>query len=173
MSKSRLVPFLFVASGALAGCNHSPEAARPHTQPPARPPLELALPTVDGDVFRISSLRGKVVLLNFFATWCVPCQEIFKRLLQVQSALGRDKVAIVAVSVDRHQSLVKPFVDALHLPFPVLLSTPSMLQRVGIGKVRIVPTTVVLDPRGRPRHIHSQMVSSRTLGRQARALLGE
>jgi thiol-disulfide isomerase/thioredoxin len=137
-----------VGQSPLAGLNKGAMAAFL-----ARPkPLELpAVTFVDaqGDMKSLSDWHGKVVLLNIWATWCVPCREEMPTLDRLQSALGGKDFDVVAVNIDRGQSdKPKSFLaetGATHLQF---YTDPSgklfnTLKAVGM------PTTLLLDRDGR------------------------
>ena len=107
---------------------------------------DFTLPLVGGDKLRLSAQRGKVVLINFWATWCPPCREempAMERLWQQQKGQG---LVLVAVSVDTDTKKVKPYLDEHKLTFPVGLD-PKMDLANAYG-VRAVPSSFVVDRQG-------------------------
>ena len=104
------------------------------------------LHTFDGKVVDVPSLRGKVVLLNFWATWCGPCRAEIPELIELQSKYpGRLKV--VGLSIDETSpTFVKQFAARMGINYPVGMAGPE-LQRA-FGGIAAVPTTVVLDTLG-------------------------
>ncbi len=116
-----------------------------------RPPRQklakdFTLPLVAGDKLRLSKERGKVVLINFWATWCPPCREempAMERLWQQQKGQG---FVLVAVSVDADTKKVKPYLDEHKLAFPVGLD-PKMDLANTYG-VRALPSSFIVDRNG-------------------------
>lgn len=138
----------------------------------ARPvELDLTLPTTTGRRFTLSSLRGRVVLLTFFTTGCVPCQALFGRFRRVQAAYGAARVAVVGIAVDRQVVLVRLFAQALALPFPILVAGSTTVPATKTIRVRVVPTTMILDRRGRVNYVHRKLVTTRRLAREVAGLL--
>jgi thiol-disulfide isomerase/thioredoxin len=79
--------------------------------------------TADGITHRLSDLRGKVVLLNFWATWCGPCRSEMPDLQKVLGETG-DSIAVLGVNKLEEATLIAPFADELHISFP-LIANPS------------------------------------------------
>jgi peroxiredoxin len=89
---------------------------------PGRPAPTFSLPVLGGeDSLALGSLRGKVVLLNFWATWCKPCEDEMPAMENLYRALGPRDFELVAVSVDEDRGTVEEFVGRLGLSFPILL----------------------------------------------------
>lgn len=152
-------------------CPSPPPPSVKHSMLPRPVPVLLNLPMTDGRSFSLSSLRGKVVILNFFTTGCLPCQAMFKRFIKVRTAFGSHRVAIVAVGVDHQPLLVRLYAKAMNLPFPVLMSMGSALPGTPIPRVRLVPWTLILDKKGRACFQHTRVITTRLLGRQVAYLL--
>jgi len=168
MQVALLTSLLATAVVPTAGC---PAPGPVSTLPVLRKdPVSLTLPKVGGGSFSLDSLQGKKVYIVFFSTWCRTCVVVFNRLLRLQSTLGKKKLAIVGVSVDRDPRLLKVYVETLNLPFPILYSTPRSLTAAGIGRVRGVPTLLLLDRKGRPRAIRSQLMTTQAMGKMTRRL---
>ncbi len=104
---------------------------------------------LSGENFVTSDLRGKVVLVNFWATSCVTCVKEMPMLVDTHrrfATRGYETVA-VAMSYD-HPNLVADFVQKSALPFRVALDTSGEIAK-GFGGVRLTPTTIILDRRGK------------------------
>jgi thiol-disulfide isomerase/thioredoxin len=110
---------------------------------------DLPFTSGDGKPLTLADFKGRVVLLNLWATWCGPCVEEMPALDRLQERLGGPDFAVVALSVDRQgRSLVEPFMEKLGLKhLAMYLDTTSALMRA--LKVRGLPTTVLLDRDGR------------------------
>lgn len=133
-------------------------------------PVSLTLPTVEGNSYSLDLLRGKIVFVVFFSTWCRPCPILFERLLQVQASFTKDKLQIVAISVDHDPRFLDMYAETLNLPFPILQSTPESLDSAGIGRVRRVPTILLLDTKGLPRVLLSEFLTTREMAELANRL---
>jgi len=86
------------------------------------PAPDFVLPALDGAEVELSALRGRVVLVNFWATWCKPCEDEMPAMQRLYTALagGGDGFELLAVSVDEGDDEVRAFRDRLALGFPIL-----------------------------------------------------
>jgi thiol-disulfide isomerase/thioredoxin len=109
----------------------------------------LALKDLNGQTQKLSSLRGQVVVLNFWATWCAPCQQELPRLSTLAQSYSGKSVHFVAVSIDeaKDRSKIQPTLEKenVHLDTWIGASTDT-LAAFGLGD--IVPGTVILDEQG-------------------------
>jgi cytochrome c-type biogenesis protein len=104
--------------------------------------------TLDGKTVNLGEMRGKVVLLNFWATWCVPCRSEIPALGALQKDFGSQGLSVVGVSFEDTASQVKSFQKDLPMDYTVLTSgqqPPEQLAYVGL------PTTFLIDRQGRIR----------------------
>jgi peroxiredoxin len=115
----------------------------------SRPPF--VLPTLDGPKQELARLRGRVVLVHFFATWCEPCRAEMERLSQLQSRLEHQPFAIVPISVAETDGAVRRFFAGDTLPFAILLDRDRSVARA--WNIHALPSTVVLDHELKPRFI--------------------
>lgn len=108
---------------------------------------DFALPSLSGDTVRLGDLAGRVVLVNFWATWCRPCVHEMPTLDRLARRLGGEGLSVLAVSMDMGPpKLVAEFVEGYGWKLPVLLDT---LSDVGDRyAVRVVPTTYLIGPDG-------------------------
>jgi cytochrome c biogenesis protein CcmG/thiol:disulfide interchange protein DsbE len=110
---------------------------------------QLSLKDVDGKTQTLSDYRGKIVVLNFWATWCVPCKEEMPFFVEAQKKYGQRNVVILAASLDddRTKKYVRKFVQAYKMDFPVLLdATAESMKQFGLGET--LPSTIFLDAQG-------------------------
>ncbi|MGH7232299.1 MAG: TlpA family protein disulfide reductase [Nitrospiraceae bacterium] len=104
------------------------------------------LPTMDGRTIDSTDLRGKVVLINFWATWCGPCKEEMPAMDRLREAFPATDFALLAVTADQQQQAITTFAKGLGLSFPILLDETKDVT-VAFG-VRGLPTTVIIDRQG-------------------------
>jgi len=117
----------------------------------ASPAPELKAHDLTGTPRTLADYRGKVVLLNFWATWCPPCQREMPSLERLRTKMAGRPLEIVAISSAETPDEVNAYLSKMKLGFPVLLDTDSSNTRR--WKVFALPTTFVLDAEGRVRHV--------------------
>jgi peroxiredoxin len=115
------------------------------------PAPDFELQTLSGSGLRLTDLRGKVVLLNYWATWCTPCQQEMP-LLQDRAVRYPTELVILGINYNEPASLVQDFVTNLKITFPILLDPGSKIQ--DLYRVRGYPTTVIVDVQGVIRVVH-------------------
>ncbi|BCA55911.1 Thiol-disulfide oxidoreductase ResA [Nitrospira sp. KM1] len=114
---------------------------------------DFALSDLSDKPYRLSDFRGKVVFLNFWATWCKPCREEMPSMEVLNKNFEKDGLVILAVSIDRVTTTkdIPPFVKGMNLTFPVLIDswgkTDKPYKRMG------VPETFIIDQEGIIREI--------------------
>jgi peroxiredoxin len=96
-------------------------------------------------------LAGKVVVAQFFATYCFPCLVMLPRLKELQDRYGHRGLQAVGVGMDLEGSTVlEPFAERYQLPFPLLIASDEVRQGTStLGPIGVLPSTVVLDRDGR------------------------
>jgi thiol-disulfide isomerase/thioredoxin len=102
---------------------------------------------------RLADLRGKVVYLDFWASWCGPCKQSFPWMNEVQARYGAKGLEIVAVNVDTHSEDARSFLAALPPQFRVAFDTQGMTPRE--YGIRGMPTSLLLGPDGKVLLVHS------------------
>jgi peroxiredoxin len=153
------LPILFVAISALAaGCGET--AGSTDTKNPAStnadgvqqgaPASDFTLRDVDGKDVRLSDYQGKVVLIDFWATWCVPCEAEIPHLLRIFNENQSKGFVVLGISMDGPETLanVAPFARRYNLTFPVLLDEETKVVGVYNPK-RTAPLSVLIDKQGR------------------------
>ncbi len=110
-----------------------------------------ALPRLEADressSLSLAALRGRVVLLNFWATWCAPCEAEMPSMERLYAALGGHDFELVAISVDSDRADVEAFERRFELSFPILLD-PDMTVAIGYQVDRF-PESILIDRDGR------------------------
>jgi peroxiredoxin len=147
-----LVRFSCALAITLAAMQVSRAANAPKTLAPwtagSTPPL--ALKDVAGAVHDLARYRGKVVVINFWATWCEPCREEMPSLQRLRERLPVTSFAVLAINVDEPDARVRRFLEETRLDLPVLLDPNKTVTRA--WGVRVMPTTFVVGPDGRIRY---------------------
>ena len=112
-----------------------------------KPLADFTLPDLQGRSVQLAALRGKVVFVNVWATWCPPCVEEMPTIQQLYERLHSRGLEILAVSLDAlGAQVVAPFVQSRHLSFPTLLDSKNLLQR--LYRTTGVPESFIVDKRG-------------------------
>ncbi len=154
---SSIVPWTLCAL-LMCGCGSSSRVVARDDADPWRPPtdgpVELSLEALGGGAFDLADLRGRPVLVNYFATWCVPCVNELPRLDEllpdVDQAPGR--LAVVGVSLDTGPRRdLEAFVRAMRLRLTVAMADADTLRgETPFGPLPAVPTSYLLDAAGHP-----------------------
>jgi thiol-disulfide isomerase/thioredoxin len=119
-------------------------------------PTLVELHPLDGPVVDPAALRGKVVVVNFWATWCGPCKEEMPSLERLQRAFAPSQVQVVAITTDQQEQAMRAFAKSLGLSFPILIDQSKDVS-AAFG-VRGLPTTIIIGPDG---HLRGRAVGPR------------
>ena len=111
-----------------------------------RRPTNFTLPLLDGSTVTLSDLRGQVVFLNFWATWCPPCRDEMPSMERLYQELSGRGLTILAINLREPTHLISPFVEEYNLTFPIALDAAGNVSRQ--YGVQAIPTSFILDRRG-------------------------
>jgi len=140
--KLTVVLFLIWVGGAIA----APQGFALHDEP--QPVINVRFLTEDGTRKDMESLRGKVLLVNVWATWCIPCREEMPTLDALQVALGGDNFEVVALSIDRAGTpVVRKFYDEIGVKHLKTYVDKTMLSATALRTVGL-PTTILINRQG-------------------------
>ena len=132
----------------------TPPPAQANSNFPAAPDVEFK--TLEGKPFRLKELQGQVVLLNFWATYCIPCREEIPALNKLQSELEAQGLRIVSATVDDTIEGVQSYQqEVVKFDYPVLVGTSDAKVKY---EQAVLPTTYLIDPEGR---IRDKIIGSR------------
>ena len=157
MGRRRLAR-LVVLSGLLALVAGSAEAQLPapfEILKAREPAPDFALPDLEGRTVSLEGLRGQVVLLNFWATWCLPCREEMPLLEKLHRELGPNGLVVLGVNYRESAAAVRAFLKAHGLTFPVVLDDGEAAKRYA---VYAIPVTFLIDRQGK---VAARVVGSR------------
>jgi len=159
-----LAALLLVAGASLA-------AAAPLT--PSAPAPDFTLRTLDGQKLRLGEQRGRVVLVNFWATWCGPCRQEMPHLNKLYEKYKASGFVLLGVNVDDDTAQAAGVATRLGVTFPVLPDADKRVSRQ--YDLSAMPSTVLIDRDGRVRYLHRGYQSGyeNTYDRQIRELLKE
>jgi thiol-disulfide isomerase/thioredoxin len=138
---------------------------------------DFRLTNVAGGEIALSELRGKVVLIDFWATWCGPCRASIPHLNTLHKQLSDRGFEIVGISVDRDQrstpaiDLVRAFMKQTPLVYPVAMADMQTVR--AYGGIRSIPTAFLVDREGRVRKQYVGMQPPAVLERDITAVLAE
>lgn len=152
--------FFFVASGAvylLANTTSKETAEMVQNQDNSAAP-DFTLPDIDGVNVTLSDLKGKVVALNFWATWCGPCRKEIPDFIELQNMYGKDGLQFVGIALDEGGvGVIKPFAEKLKMNYPVLVGNEAVTA--AYGGMNAIPVTILIDKKG---NLRGKFVGMRT-----------
>jgi cytochrome c biogenesis protein CcmG/thiol:disulfide interchange protein DsbE len=110
---------------------------------------DFTLKSLDGQEISLSQLKGKVVLLDFWATWCAPCRESIPHLVQLYKNHRENGFELIGLSVDKgDEEVVRRFIKSMDIPYPVVIAPEGVVRNY---RVTSIPTTFLIDKQGRIR----------------------
>jgi peroxiredoxin len=148
--------------------NHVPGVASSSTTSHVLAP-DFTLPQPDGQNLRLSSYRGKVVLLDFWATWCDPCREEIPHLVDLQQKYGDRGLQILGISMDDSADPVGPFYQQFHMNYPVVMGTAKTGE--SYGGILGLPITFLIGRDGRIYAKHIGATAAAVFEKEAKSLL--
>jgi peroxiredoxin len=105
------------------------------------------LKDLDGKTVKLSDFKGKVVILDFWATWCPPCREEIPNFVALQTQYKNQGLVVIGVSVDQGgPGVVSSFVKNNGINYPIVMATDDVTAQY--GGIDAIPTTFVIDPQG-------------------------
>jgi thiol-disulfide isomerase/thioredoxin len=157
----RSVSLIGLAAVGLMCVGPAPAFAQDVARAPAP---EWQLTGLNGKTVKSSDFRGKVVILNFWTTWCVPCRVEIPHFVELQKQYGDKGLAIIGVSLDEHgPDAVKKFVKQIGVNYPIVVGDQKVVE--AYGGIVAVPTSFVIDRQDR--------IASRHIGYEDKAVFEE
>jgi thiol-disulfide isomerase/thioredoxin len=110
---------------------------------------DFTLKTIDGQEITLSELKGKAVLLDFWATWCGPCRESIPHLIQLYKTYRENGFEVIGISLDKGDAaVVRNFAKSMDIPYPIVMATEETARDY---RVTSIPTTFFIDKEGKIR----------------------
>ncbi|HOL67230.1 MAG TPA: TlpA disulfide reductase family protein [bacterium] len=131
-----IVVFLVVAAGLLMAAEKAGQVAP-----------DFALPSLEGKTIKLPDYPGKVVVLNFWASWCPPCRREIPDFARVHKAYREKGVVFIGIAVDRDTEAIKKIVSTNGVEYPIVLGDAKVQSLY--GGINAVPTTFFVDGQGK------------------------
>lgn len=110
------------------------------------------LKTLDNKTIRLSSYKGKVVYLDFWASWCEPCRKSFPEMRKLQRKYKKKGLRVITINLDKDKKELRRFLREFRINFPVALDPQGKIaRRYG---VKAMPSSYLIDRKGRIRYVH-------------------
>ena len=126
--------------------------AAPLIAAPPKDAPDITLATLSGKAIRVADLKGQVVLLDFWASWCIPCRKAFPEIEALGRELEPQGLTVIAVNVDEDQKNMHAFLEQFPHSMTIALDPKGSVAEA--FKVNAMPSTMILDRAGRIRYSH-------------------
>ena len=133
-------------------------------------PMHFTLKDMNGADVDLASFKGRVVLINFWATWCGPCRAEIPSLVELQDKY-RDDLTILGVSIDDPAEKLKPYAAEFKMNYPVLVGNGHQDMQDAFGPLYGIPVSVIVGRDGRIAKKHSGIATKEQFEREIKALL--
>jgi len=136
----------FISIGLI--CLETASAPAQEASPARTPAPDWKLADLNGRMTKFSDFHGKVLILDFWATWCAPCRVEIPHFVELQKQYGDKGLTIIGVSLDEQgPEVVKKFVKRLGVNYPIVIGDAKVAE--AYGGIDAIPTTFVIDRQGR------------------------
>jgi len=161
-----ILPFAFI----FISCAKAEKTESSDNNYPLAP--EFTLQDLMGEEISLSNYKGKIVFLNFWATWCSPCRKEIPGFVKVYEQYKDEGMEIIGVSLDKisPESLVN-FVEEYKMNYPVAFFTKKLMLDYKPGQ--FIPTTIIIDKKGKIRHKHVGYMDKKILEKYFLELIEE
>jgi thiol-disulfide isomerase/thioredoxin len=134
-------------------------------------PLGFTLKDMNGVEVKLASFKGKVILLNFWATWCGPCRAEIPSLVELQKQYPNDLV-VLGFSVDDPVDKLKPYAKEFQINYPILVGLGREDVQEAYGPLWGIPVSVIITPDGKIQKKHSGIASKEQFEQEIKTALG-
>ena len=163
--KSRALMLVIVAC-AVAALSAQKEELKPAK-------LNFSFKDTNGKKVSLSDFKGKVILLDFWATWCIPCKQEIPGFIELQHEFGDRGLQIIGLSVDDPLTAAKTYAAQMKMNYPVLLAEGKEHVLKAYDPIPSIPVSVIIDRRGRIAARHLGIASKDVFEREIMPLLDE
>lgn len=119
---------------------------------------DFTLTTMEGEEFTLSDRRGRIVVLNFWATWCAPCRKEIPDFMELHEELNDDGVLFAGVSLDEEGwEKVRPYAEDMGINYPIMVDDGSVSREY--GPIRAIPTTFIINKKGQVEYVAPGMLT--------------
>jgi thiol-disulfide isomerase/thioredoxin len=162
----KLLIILFLCLGWIGSLPHCGKGKKEAIQVSAP---DFTLKTLDDQEITLSALKGKVVLLDFWATWCGPCRESIPHLIQLGKKFQETEFKVIGMSMDRGDAdAVRRFVKSMDIPYSIIITPDEVARHYG---VRGLPTAILIDKSGK---VHEKIMGfNQTVAKQLEAKVAD
>jgi len=116
------------------------------TEPSPAP--DMMLETLSGETINLANQQGKVLLVNFWATWCAPCRKEIPDLIDLHASMESEGLRVVGIALDEEgRSVVEPYVEKMDINYPIVIDTSRTVESE-FDSMYGLPTTYVVNPEG-------------------------
>ncbi|MFH5831471.1 TlpA disulfide reductase family protein [Halalkalibaculum sp. DA384] len=127
---------------------------------------------MNGDPFQLSGQKGKVVLMNIWATWCAPCADEMPDFVDLYEEYRDEGLVILGVSIDEQgRSVVKPFMEKFNVTYPMFIDDGTIMEKY--GPTMGIPTTYIIDKQGDLRYFSVGALTKKELEPRLKELLAK
>jgi thiol-disulfide isomerase/thioredoxin len=133
--------------------------------------LDFTMKDLDGKDVSLSSFKGKVVLLNFWATWCGPCKAEIPGFVELQNQYGKDGLIVVGYSVDDEAPKARAFANEYKINYPVLLGLGREDVQEAYGPIWGIPASFIISREGKVCQKHLGIAPKAVFEKEIKALL--
>ncbi len=183
MKKNAFIAILLLMTVALFGCEKNDKndlksetpavnqnTPMTHNSTDLKKAPEFSLRSVSGKEVKLSDYKGKVVIVDFWATWCPPCRKGIPDLIDLQKKY-KDNLVIIGISVDGTNTIndVKPFVKDQGINYPIVFTSEKVIN--DFGGIEAIPTSFIIDKDGNIVDSHVGLVPKDVLSNKIETLI--
>lgn len=164
-----IVVVIAVAIVVYEGTRHGSHSSGGRPGAVGSPAAAFSLPDLDGKPLDLASYRGKVVLLDFWATWCTPCRAEIPEFVEYQNKYGGQGFQVIGISMDDDATAVRPFYQQFKMNYPVAVGNAKLAE--SYGGILGLPVTFLIGRDGRIAAKYVGAADMQVLQRKLESLL--